>query len=586
MATFVEELLVSLGIESDEASFKSAEALIEALAGATERASALIDQALEAAKEGVKPLSEELSVASEKMESVGNALSDAGKEAEDFSNATGKAATKSKQSIESLTATAVKAGALIAGAFTAVQGALTAMVYSFAQNASEVSRLASLSNLGVEEFQRLAAGASTVGIQQEKLADILKDTNDKVGDFLQTGAGPLADFFENIGPKVGITAEQFRGLSGSDALGLYVSGLEKANLSQAEMTFYMEAIASDSTLLLPLLKNNAQGFNELANEAEMAGAVMSKETVAAGKKLSTQFKVLGIWGEGLKNTISAELVPAVSELVESFTNFLRENRDLIKSGLVTFFKAATVAFKGLLVVAGLFAAFKVGSLMIAAAQGVAMLSAAIKGVRIAALLMNAAVLLIPIAVGLAVAAVALLAEDLYTFLTGGESQIGKLVEQFPLLGAAIEAVSAIVYALVGYATEVFNILMAIVTLDFDALMSAFSRLGDHIIDVFTRAGQAIYDALPSWVTGGISAGVDVASGAIAFGSDALSGAANFIGSNIPFMAPASVANVSNSSAPQDNRVYNITGTDIGEVKRVINENNAFSAKTIDTGREY
>lgn len=493
---------------------------------------------------------------------------------------------KGEQGIDDLAASAVKAGTLIAGAFTAVQGALTAMVYSFAQNASEVSRLASLSNLGVEEFQRLAAGASTVGIQQEKLADILKDTNDKVGDFLQTGAGPLADFFENIGPKVGITAEQFRGLSGSDALGLYVSGLEKANLSQAEMTFYMEAIASDSTLLLPLLKNNAEGFNELANEAEMAGAVMSKETVAAGKKLSTQFKVLGIWGEGLKNTISAELVPAVSELVESFTNFLRENRDLIKSGLVAFFKAATVAFKGLLVVAGLFAAFKVGSLMIAAAQGVAMLGAAIKGVRIAALLMNAAVLLIPIAVGLAVAAVALLAEDLYTFLTGGESQIGKLVEQFPLLGTAIEAVSAIMYALVGYAVEAFNILTAIVTLDLDALMSAFSRLGDHIIDVFTRAGQAIYDALPSWVTGGISAGVDVASGAISAGSDALSGAASFIGSNIPFMAPASVASVSNSSSPQDNRVYNINGTDIGEVKRVINENNAFSAKTIDTGREY
>ena len=68
-----------------------------------------------------------------------------------------------------------------------------------------------------------------------------------VGDYVQTGAGPLADFFENIAPKVGLTADSFADLSSEQKLGAYVNALEKANLSQADMTFYMEAIASDAT---------------------------------------------------------------------------------------------------------------------------------------------------------------------------------------------------------------------------------------------------------------------------------------------------------------------------------------------------
>jgi hypothetical protein len=85
------------------------------------------------------------------------------------------------------------------------------------------------------------------------MSDILKDVNDRIGDFMQTGGGPMADFFENIAPKVGVTAEQFARLSGPEALQLYVDSLEKAGLSQQEMTFYLEAMASDTTALIPLL---------------------------------------------------------------------------------------------------------------------------------------------------------------------------------------------------------------------------------------------------------------------------------------------------------------------------------------------
>jgi uncharacterized coiled-coil protein SlyX len=128
-------------------------------------------------------------------------------------------------------------------------------------------------------FKNLAFASKSFGVNQEKFSDILKDVNDKFGDYYTTGAGPLADFFENIAPKIGITADAFKGLSSSDALQLYVKSLEDANVSQAEMTFYMEALAGDATLLAPLFSNGGAAIDEFATAAHNAGAIIDEDLI-------------------------------------------------------------------------------------------------------------------------------------------------------------------------------------------------------------------------------------------------------------------------------------------------------------------
>lgn len=166
---------------------------------------------------------------------------------------------------------ALSAGAVLAGA--------AKMIDNATRMAKEVTLLAQVSGTGVERFQELAFASKTVGIEQEKLADILKDVNDKFGDYAATGAGPLADFFDIIAPKVGITQKAFEGLSSDKALGLYIKTLQDAGVSQQEMTFYMEAIASDATALTPLFYNNAAAMDELAQSANDLGVIMDQSLV-------------------------------------------------------------------------------------------------------------------------------------------------------------------------------------------------------------------------------------------------------------------------------------------------------------------
>jgi len=190
--------------------------------------------------------------------------------------------------------------------------ALTAMTVSAINSASEITNLASVANVSTTDFQKLAVGAKTVGVEQDKLADILKDVNDKVGDFLNTGGGGMADFFEQVAPKVGVTADQFRNLSGSQALGLYVSTLEKAKVSQSDMTFYLEAIASDATALLPLLRNNSEGFKRFGDAASAAGSIMDEKTIRAAQELKVANWLVEQSISGLGNQITSAMLPTLA----------------------------------------------------------------------------------------------------------------------------------------------------------------------------------------------------------------------------------------------------------------------------------
>ncbi|AHF68684.1 phage tail tape measure protein [Pseudomonas cichorii] len=201
---------------------------------------------------------------------------------------------------------------------------LVALTTSTIDYAKEVKNLSALSNTTVEDFQRWAYGAKSVGVEQDKLGDILKDTNDRVGEFLQRGGGEMADFFKEIAPRIGVTASAFANLSGPQALQLYYSSLEKAGLNQQQMTTYMESVADEATALIPLLRDNGKGFKELGDQAERAGGVISEfnivRLVEAGKAISAMKDTFA----GAANQLTIGLLPGIESVTKSFQE-LRDN---------------------------------------------------------------------------------------------------------------------------------------------------------------------------------------------------------------------------------------------------------------------
>ncbi|WBG63661.1 phage tail tape measure protein [Pseudomonas citronellolis] len=269
-----------------------------------------------------------------------------------FTGPLSKAERDAQQRMQNIRKNADAAGKAIGGFTVAAAGSLTALTLSTVKSAAEITRLSQVANANTTEFQKYALAAETMGVEQDKLADIFKDVNDKVGDFLNTGGGALKDFFDNVAPKVGVTADEFRKLSGPQALGLYVSSLEKAGASQQDMTFYLEAIASDATALLPLLKNNAAGFKTLADTASAAGAVLDNDTIKSANELNAAIWLIEKSSAGMKNQIEKALLPVLSNFAGKLSDtaingtLSRSVSDDLAASFTTLAKGAVGAVAG------------------------------------------------------------------------------------------------------------------------------------------------------------------------------------------------------------------------------------------------
>ncbi|AGI73808.1 putative phage tail tape measure protein [Octadecabacter arcticus 238] len=279
----------------------------------------------------------------------------------------GRLSRELEQANARMAAFARRARIAATAAAAALAVAVVSMTRSTVAAANEIDQLSQVANAAPEVFQRWSAASATVGIEQEKLADILKDVNDRVGDFLQTGGGPMADFFENIAPRVGVTADQFARLSGPEALQLYVDSLERAGVSQQEMTFYLEAMASDTTRLIPLLQNGGAEMTRLGAQAQALGAVLDADAIAAMRRSELALVSIGQVFTGVRNKIAVALAPSLEAVANAFVALASSTSPISRA-----FDTLLDNLDRLVIYAGTFATFLAGRWV--AAMAVAALS--------------------------------------------------------------------------------------------------------------------------------------------------------------------------------------------------------------------
>lgn len=229
--------------------------------------------------------------------------------------------TAEKQTVTSFDAmkkSVLTYGAIAVSGAAAVGAGVFAMAREYSNAARELQTFASISNATTQEFQRMAVGAETMGISQEKLSDQLKDFNEKLGEFITIGSGGAVDFFEQIAIKTEGSAEgarklalEMQNLSGPKALQLYVDKLEEAGVTQQQMSFYLESMASDTTNLIPLLKDGGKGFEYWADAAERAGVIMDEHAIEKANELRVQMDLLNLQVQGVKNQFIQGLMPAL-----------------------------------------------------------------------------------------------------------------------------------------------------------------------------------------------------------------------------------------------------------------------------------
>ena len=245
------------------------------------------------------------------------------------------------QSFDKISARAKIMAGVVATAAMAGAGAVISYAKEQSKAAQELERFAYLAQASTQDFQKMSVGAQMMGIEQDKLSDIMKDWNERFGDFLTSGAGPLVDFMEQVAVKTegGAAgahklAKELSDLSGPESMGLFVKKMEEANLSQDQMSFLMESMASDSTQLLPIMKDNAEGMRLWGEAAEDAGIILDDKTIKSANQMQVQTKMLDMQVQGLKTQFTSALLPALVDVADAFKTGDDKARGMADAGEV------------------------------------------------------------------------------------------------------------------------------------------------------------------------------------------------------------------------------------------------------------
>ena len=255
------------------------------------------------------------------------------------------ATTKADQRFEQFTASAKRA----AVAVTAVATAVGLAVNQANQFAIQLERASRRAGETVERMQALSFATATVGIDLEKLGDISKDTNEKIGEFLATGGGGFQDFADVMGlsaQEAREAAEQFELLSGPDVLQAMVEQMEAAGVSSEQMSFALEGLASDSTDLIRLFKDGGKELDELTSGFEEMNITLTETDLEKIKDVGAQFDLMGTYfGNQAKKLIadySEELIGAI-QMIVTLAQKTTQTFDVITSGLGGLFEVTKAA---------------------------------------------------------------------------------------------------------------------------------------------------------------------------------------------------------------------------------------------------
>ena len=186
------------------------------------------------------------------------------------------------------------AAGYVSAGIGAVTGATAYLITQQAQQAREVEKMATVAQVSVQQIQALAYASEQYNISGESMADILKDVNDKLGDFTENEGGEFADFMTNIAPTVGLTIDQLQKLSGPEALVAVKAAMDEANVPMKSQIFYLESIANDASALMPLLDNQGKKLYELTKKYDDLNVSMSEYDIEKFKEMDQKLTDVGL----------------------------------------------------------------------------------------------------------------------------------------------------------------------------------------------------------------------------------------------------------------------------------------------------
>lgn len=314
-----------------------------------------------------------------------------------------------------------------AAAATAAGAATSAFLLSASDKAIELQKLSQSTNLSTDSLQQWQYAAEAVGASSAAVTSDLES-------LLKTMSSPIPGELNMELMMLGVSVHNASGqLRGADEV-LKDVGDKLNKMSSARAVQWAERVGiSNDTLML--LKQGRQGLSELFEEAQLVGAIIPEGAINRGAELSKSIKTLKTVFQALGNSIALSFAPNLKKVVDNFKQFLINNADFVRQGLGITIDGVSRGFGRfwdilVKIKDGFVALLQPMQPFLKNMDAVKIVAGLVTGALAGFLALMAPAIIQFAAVGAAIAGVSLVIEDFITWLQGGESVIGDIVNAF------------------------------------------------------------------------------------------------------------------------------------------------------------
>jgi hypothetical protein len=385
----------------------------------------------------------------------------------------------------------------VAGVVVAGTG-LSILTVSVAKSVQETENLAKGLGITTSELQELELIAQSTGAEVGDLTNSFTKFNKALADTDNQSSRSIKELKE-----LGISLYDASGKL-KDSKELYretakaISSIENPAIKAAKA---QRVLGINNLDLLDTLTLSNEEFDKQREKIEKLGYIIDSKGIRATKEFIKSWRQLNIVVDGLKTQIALKFMPVLKDLLDRFNRWYEINRKIINDSLGRTIDVLSTVFNALLGVIKILlwpvqrlseALGGFDRVVIAVAGAItAVLLPSMWGWVRALSALTVALLANPItwftvAVGALGAAIALLVEDIYYWVKGNDSALGRILGRWEDFKASFKA---IIDSLTGYVKSFFDwinkLVSAVNVLSFDGLKKSFAEVKEGFKNLFS-----------------------------------------------------------------------------------------------------
>lgn len=286
-------------------------------------------------KTALANLKEEFSLNTDSAKGLGTALTDiAGQFGIQLPDGAAKAA-EALNGINAGAALAVTGLGLLAAAIVKVEKQLISMTKESAAYADNILTLSLTTGQTTDQLQEFSYASELIDVSLDTLQGSLTKLTNNMQD-TANGTGNAQAAFQRLGVSVTDADGHLRSANdvfydAIDALGDVTNATERDALA-------MDIFGRSAQDLNPLIVQGADTLREYAQEAHDMGYVLDNDALAALGAVDNAYQRLQKTQEGVKNQLSEQFAPYLTEFYEKITRLIKDGGQALKdSGLVDAF---------------------------------------------------------------------------------------------------------------------------------------------------------------------------------------------------------------------------------------------------------